>query len=884
MSEIDNAARAAVVMMDALGVDIETAVRSIPNVSDEVRAQVRERLERERVIEMRDPGFVEDRTRDHVAWLAAVDRSAWYHWPRLRQYLIDQKGWSVTPTVRSLDEATDRVLDAMESPVLRDRFAVRGLVVGYVQSGKTANYSALIAKAADSGYRLFIVLSGIHNSLRQQTERRLDAELVGYINGVPAGVGQPDGVHVWHTFTNARLNGDFNPGNASAAALAGPNPVLAVVKKNGPVLRRLIHWLDNGVDADIRRRVPVLIIDDEADQASPNTAGNRPPLDTSEDVEPDPDEEPPSVINALIRNLLNRFSRVTYLAYTATPFANVLIDHRAVDRVAGQDLYPRDFIVSLPRPHGYYGAAAIFGRADDEDDAPELDVMRIVADDDVALVEPPDRASGPVFEPAIPQSLRDAFDDFVLAGAARAQRGDGADAATMLIHTTRYKAVQQRLTDQVREMVGTFRDQWRYGARAPIEARLRERWEDFRRVTRGVNAARDVAFDALTEHINTFVQEIDVRQLNSVSLDELDYDRDPSLKVVVVGGDRLSRGLTLEGLLVSYYVRRALQYDTLMQMGRWFGFRDGYSDLTRIYTTLQLAEWFRHLATVEDELREEIDRYEEEDLTPIQLGVKIRQHPSLMVTSPLKMGAADVIDVSYAGTFPRTITFPFDDVAWLRRNLETTRGFLSGLGAPSEDATTSRPLWRRVPARSVIEFLTEYQTDPQATIVRAREMRDFIRRQLEHDELAEWLVAVMGPKGGGGPNTVDLGVVAGIPIQTIERTRLEKAPRSLKNIASPDDVGAGLPEEQIRQARESGRYVERQLLRARDKREGALLIYPISRLSGHTRRPPAGRLPIFSEPDQGIDVIGLAIAFPASDSAATIQYVVGSVGAVPRAA
>ena len=271
-------------------------------------------------------------------WFGSWDPSTGYYWLRQRSYLIDQIGWA-QPDVESLDDATDRILSHLEDPRPAGpvEFSVRGLVMGYVQSGKTANFCALVAKAADLGYKLVIVLSGIHNSLRLQTQRRIARAL-----GIdPTGVAMPEAGMRWISLTTDEINGDFRPGTIDANVLQGNERVLLVVKKNATVLRRLTRWMENRAPASL----PVLIIDDEADQASINTGGNRAPISDQTDLGPGDvedvnavDELDPSMINGLVRLLISSFHRVCYVAYTATPFANVLINHLAIDREVFEDL------------------------------------------------------------------------------------------------------------------------------------------------------------------------------------------------------------------------------------------------------------------------------------------------------------------------------------------------------------------------------------------------------------------------------------------------------------------------------------------------------------------------------------------------------------------
>ncbi|MHB1774255.1 MAG: Z1 domain-containing protein, partial [Acidimicrobiales bacterium] len=483
--------------------------------------------------------------------------------------------------------------------------------------------------------------------------------------------------------------------------------------------------------------------------------------------------------------------------------------------------------------------------------------------------------------------LRDAIDDFILAGAARYERAAGDEAATMLIHTSHYTRVQQRLRIAIVAYMTALRDEWRYNWQHGLERRLRIRWEDdFRPVTRMENAGAEVDFENIRPHIGTLLEHpVQTLQLNSSSEDILDYSRDESLKVIVVGGNRLSRGLTLEGLLVSYYVRRANAYDTLMQMGRWFGYRSGYADLTRIHTTPELEQWFRDLVSVEAEVRQDIRRYAEEGLTPVDFGVRIRRHPALLVTDRLKMRAARFESMSFAGQLVQTIVFPFRDRDWLQANISATVEFLHRLGAPASGADASQPMWRGVPWQELVGFLESYETDPSAVRVNRRMLIDFLRRQAEQGELVEWVIGVMGQEHCVDRlGTIDLGIESLPTINLIERSRLRDA-NSLGVITSPTHLGLGLSEDQLQQARAGARTPSGYRLRqVRDPREGLLLVYPISRFSGwdgDTNVAKNEREPIYPDPTTArsmVDILGIAVAMPPSNTAATVEYVVGSVG------
>jgi hypothetical protein len=879
--QIDNYLRVLRVHIDALGQTLDEALAVVPA---EHRDAVRARFEEVVAQPIRRANILSG-AGGPKAWFQSWDPSAGYYWRRLRTYLLDRVGRSASE-VESLDDSTDTILSHLEDPRPSGPtdFQTRGLVLGYVQSGKTANFSALTAKAADLGYKLVIVLSGIDNGLRQQTQRRLNKELGLSGN---QGVGEPEPGKRWIPLTTADLEGDFRPGTVGHNVLQGNEHVLAAVKKNATVLKRLVQWMDQGVPPGL----PVLVIDDEADQASINTGGNRPPRDEGD---PPADEIDPSVINGLIRRLLRSFRRVAYVSYTATPFANVLINHEAIDRVVWEDLYPKDFIVNLPRLPGYVGAERLFGRAglpgDEGPDIEGVDVVRLVSDPDMASVVP---GAGQIdtFEPLLCDSLRDAFLDFILAIAARAQRTGADHPASMLIHTHHRTVIQNRIGDLARGHVSVLRQQWRYDRQA-IRPVLRDRWEsEFRPLIASTDLTRDVPFETVEPQIDhLFRDPIRVIVLNSSSSDVLDYDADPNLKAVLIGGNRLSRGLTIEGLLVSYYVRRVGAFDTLLQMGRWFGYRESYIDLTRLWTTSELSELFSDVALAEEELRREAERYERERLTPTDFGVRIRAHPVMLVTAENKMGAARRIAQSYSGRLLQTTTFRLEDREWLRRNLEVARTFLQRLGPP---AATERGkiIWRGINWRTVDEFLSQYSVDPRSSFMDISSIRQYIAEQVQHDELISWTVAVVGQETTT-LDSEDLGIIQHGPVNTIARTRLKDRPHSVGVLTNPATVNnppqsgdeeIGLSDDQLQRARvntNSGRFSDlgSALRSERDRREGLLLLYPISKLS-RPRQNSKKRLSLFDDAQRdGCTVIGLALVFPKSESAATIEYIIGSVG------
>ncbi|GAA1397939.1 Z1 domain-containing protein [Kitasatospora putterlickiae] len=794
-------------------------------MSEELAKRIAERHQQEtiKVREMTQPGSVVRNNRE--TWYVGPqegDRC----WPAFRD-LLSGDGWDAA-ALQSLDDASTKVVSMLDHPQER-AFSTRGLVVGYVQSGKTTNFTALIAKAADAGYKFFIVLAGMHNGLRRQTQLRLQDQLVDQV------------VDQWHALTGP--DGDFEPPHGNPAAFfaqSNGQHVLCVVKKNVPRLRKLKGWLEKA--PDYLRTCPTLIIDDEADQASVAS----------------------KTTNPLIREIIDLFPRGGYVGYTATPFANLLIDP------ASGDLYPRDFIVNLPKPEGHFGTEVLFGRqpieGEDPEDAPDgYDMIRSVPHEEVPLVRP-GRDELDDFVPEITGALRDSVLYFWLTTAARRHRGTGNPHSTMLVHTS----VSTLVHESFKEPLEDFRAEVAAALKAGDEAvlaELRGLWaEETGRVP--ANEFRETAtgFDELLTHLGTVVSECRVILDNSVSVERLDYENGP-VTAIAVGGNTLSRGLTLEGLVVSYFVRGASTYDTLLQMGRWFGFRKGYADLPRVWMTDDLRDWFRHIATVEAEMRRDIDRYLVEDKTPQTFAVRLRSHPALRITAAPKMRDAIKASSSYGGQRVQTRYFRTHDAAWLRANQEAARGLLDdGIrldGARHEDLSlqgrAGRHLLRGVSHDSILTFLSRYRFHEKSMDCDTRLLGDYIEkrtRSANGGSLRRWNVAVVGRAAGGSAER-RYEFVPGIAVDRIDRARQiteDPSIADIKTLMNPIDAGIDLD-----LTAWSGQPITEDMLKqarlAQSPDTGLLVLYPIDRTSPTTRPK---RVPL----DAVDHVIGVAMVFP----------------------
>lgn len=759
-----------------------------------------------------------------LTWYTGPDMAKDRNWPAIRASM-DRKGFGVD-NIESVDAASTKVVALLDHPK-QESYRTRGLVVGYVQSGKTTNFTAVMAKAADRGYKLFIVLSGIHNTLRRQTQTRLAGDLVHANPGK------------WYEVTNDRH--DFvPPGNPKAFFAAKDQHLLMVVKKNATVLRKLRNWLASA--GEYLDKCPTLIIDDEADQSTVAT----------------------TKINPLLFDVLNNFPKVGYIGYTATPFANLLINPSDEN-----DFYPRDFIVNLPQPSGYHGTEVLFGRELlPGEDASTLDggydMIRTVPDAEIDELKPRNKKEAADFHPGTAHSLRRAVEWFWLATAARRVRGGGNPHSTMLIHTTTDTVVHDRFKDPLLDLrMRMLRDL--DDSDGTLLGRLRTTWEEeTRRVPAEDFDETPVAFDALLLHLQDVVRETRVIIDNYRSTDRLDYESGP-VTAIAVGGNTLSRGLTLEGLISSLFVRAVSAYDTLLQMGRWFGYRNHYGDLPRIWMTDELREWFAHLATVEAEMRQDINRYMNPGVTPLNFAVRLRTHPKMSITTKAKMTSAVKAAAAYGGLL---VESRFYDVSptggeWLARNARAGRDLVaaavrSGVGTPS---TGESALFTGVPHDDVLDFLAAYAFHERSSDGDGRRIAEYIRRRVRQGSLGRWSVGIVGNSmEGADTKRCDFG--SGVDVRMVRRARLHyDADTTFDGVADIKTLSSRRDEALDLATDHAGALTRKDLLALRGAQrptEGLVLLYPIEPRSEPARLK--NRVALAAPTDDV--VMGVALVFP----------------------
>ncbi len=646
---------------------------------------------------------------DHKDWFRQGGRQRDFYWGAYRSYLLETKRWH-EESVIALDNSTTAIIERLADPTQREVFKARGLVVGYVQSGKTANFTGLIAKAIDAGYRLIIVLAGTWNMLRSQTQRRIDKELVGkelledqtdyrdkpedweeFVahNGRPADLG---------AFNIERLTdisedaGDYRHLRAAIGALdfdfrdrSKPlnDPVnlhhlparVIVMKKHPVVIDRLKSDLD-GIRAPLQD-VPALVIDDESDQAGLNTVK---PTGTSRK-----NAHKRTSTNKSIVDLLATLPRCQYIGYTATPYANALINPN--DEA---DLFPRHFILSLEKPKGYMGISDFFD--------PDVPTSELPKDDfsysERAFVRDGFGADHPKYR----ETLKMALGCFVLSGAIKLYRRHqdgsryrGLKHHTMLVHTSVGKAAQSVDRDHIQEVF----EKAAFSSRAGL-GYLEKIWaDDFVPVSdaQGAGELMPRNFSELEPFIGACLDKIDNGRLTRVLNSDTTSDPAPDFEEreiweIIVGGNKLSRGFTVEGLTISYYLRTAKTADTLMQMGRWFGFRGGYSDLVRIFVgrsqgrrAVDLIDKFKQACLIEERFREDVKRYSKKvdgaHLRPIDVPPLVAIVGDLEPVARNKKWNAIIKEMNFAESWGATTLMP-NKVPAMEENLDLCRGLWRG--------------------------------------------------------------------------------------------------------------------------------------------------------------------------------------------------------------
>lgn len=807
------------------------------------------------------------------------------YWNRYKAYLSGIKKWNQKTIEKSINEPTDFVMNCLANPNSSVPECSYGAVFGYVQSGKTANYIGLINKAVDAGYKIIIVLAGMHNNLRSQTQMRIDEEVLGFetsidylkkkkAQGPAIGVGtislQMD--KSLEPLTSRDENGDFTSKRATVSRRYD-SPKIFIIKKNTKVLQYVFENLENSPDADTNSdgskkfscKYPLLLIDDEADQASLN---NKYKTDKSGNIS---DESDVSKTNELIRRILGLFSCCSYVGYTATPYANIFIPPNIDNSELGNDLFPKDFIVCLPKPTGYVGAMEFFG----EDD--ESEIMPLRRKISTKLKDFIDIKTRQIIKP-IPDELQTAILNFIIITAARNVRGQSLEPNSMLIHINRFVDLQGIIKSAVSDYYDEVAS-YINGGETEIFDKMHDIWEkDFVPTTKKMQCSFSSYMEGVEcsdwRDIETEIKklvgnhQIKVMEINGKSDDVLCYkeykDEKRQLNVIAIGGDKLSRGLTLEGLTVSFFMRSSMMYDTLMQMGRWFGFRPKYTDLCRLFVPDELFRWFMVVSFATENLRNQIQYMNEYNRTPMDFGLRIASHPEMLISSRAKIKTGRECILTFSNSVSQTRSIDISASTY-NSNFEAVEKFINKLGKESADhwtklgrtSNTNHIFWDDIDGNLIADFFADYKTSQKANKVNSLYMADYVREQIKNGGLVKWTVCLknigninppleignykigQGLKRSEGQYAVDSSVCS---IKALKSKDEEYSDFTAEQIEKKDDMKANnAKDESIRKE-----------LRTRER--GLLILCPLDtqeikglQITGQEHKTPFGFIAVFPD-------------------------------------
>jgi hypothetical protein len=815
-------------------------------------------------------------SRVYEPWLEARKRDIELERWLAYKHMLIQHGRALT-VIDKTDELTDKILDLAGDPAKPGSWARRGLVLGDVQSGKTGTYLAVFNKAADAGYRLFILLAGNTEVLRQQTQARVDEAFIGRDSSkviprkgtnvtrkhIGVGLIRTDLAQASGMTTVLR---DFRQSSYEASNIAiqtkAAHPYVFVIKKNKSVLLALIAWLkEQAAGSGGTLSVPVMMLDDESDYASINTNS----------------ETDPTAINKAIRDVLGLFTRSSYIAFTATPFANIFIDHGVEN-----DLFPRDFVYSLEAPTNYVGSPQTFGTTE----AVKTDGLTDL--DDVEELIPLGHKSW-LQVAELPESLTDAADTFLLSNAIRDLRGDTDQPRAMLVNVSRFKAVQRQVFELLSEAVAATKTavELHYaesGTQHSVIRRLHDRFG-------AEYASTGVNWPDVLQQLPKAISDVRVRLFNSDTdkrLAEQDEQWDRPARMIAVGGDVLSRGLTLEGLCVSYFYRRVTASDTLMQMARWFGYRDGYQDLCRIWINAESADNYRFATDSIEELRTDLRLMLRQKLTPEDFGLAVQKHPgALLITARNKMKNAQEATrtIGLAGRRLETTTLLPDHVQ--------NRAILNRLVRTVDAADAYRQTqsgwhrWRFVDRGIVADFLERYGESAPALdpIFSGRTLSGWVR-SVKAGRFARWDIAVANGRSDAPVITLGGARQLRLPQRVLRRDdEVLRVSGSRRRLAGPTDLVALLDPDMRKKAEDA--YREQEPGKSAPERiyypyleRPALIMYPLGS-GGPGDNPSAEEQHNVTIGPEGY-LVALKVAIPGDptkvhDAESDVTYVINTV-------
>ena len=865
--------------------------RAVITINEDDYIRIKKEFEYKCHIHQKEGISIVDDYYEHRDWYSTRCEDEGYNeffWKRFRDYLIREQKLNIN-VVNNLDNSTLKdLMNYLGDPRSASSFFRRGLVIGDVQSGKTSTYTGLISKAADAGYKIVILLTGITETLRSQTQKRIESGIIGIsISGLRdknkakvikrVGVGKDNGPIKVTAMTSIEY--DFvGSKDQITTSLANHQLVMFIVKKNTKVLDKLHNWLfEMNADSDDKKiHYPMLLIDDEADNASINT---------------NKDEDDPTKTNEIIRKLAHLFTQTTYIGFTATPYANVFINPDTTEDMLNDDLFPKNFIYVLQAPSNYIGPSHIFGK-----DAKYKNSLVWIRDiQEPKEIEEYDVINNFYFKHkkewagTLPESLKTAVYCFFLSNVVRDLRGDSLEPRTMMVNMSRYVKVQKYIKDTLgtlfndvyNEINTNFSNDAEKNTRLNLYNDLKKCWEQYFPIV-------EIDWKEISKKGNLLqaIDKIEVLVVNSgKNSGKLDYERNPHLRAIAVGGLALSRGLTLEGLLISYFYRNTSTFDVLMQMGRWFGYRKNYEDLFRIWTSKKSADWYNEIAENTEDLKRDIRRMREAKLTPEDFGLKVRNDSDeLKITANNKMrNAHDHIE--QISCWGKVFDTPYldDDHDKNLRNLEFSLQFIDKLSKGGnqfarEENAKGLYFRRDISSKFIISFLRELSISNHNIHFDTKQIIDFLDKCHE-PILDNWDIVILEGDRKEKPFKLNQSMSI-VPVERsfdILKNRINISGRSGR-LGSPTDARSGLTKEQIEFAKNNAEKnddlkglstVKQEVwFKYVGKRNPLLMIYFIKLKSDEDSLPEQ----TFINNLKGSPVMGFSIGFPMNEHSHAAEF------------
>jgi hypothetical protein len=726
--------------IDSIRQNVTEANKIIQATSEEVESAIK-KLEAENEILMETGFSIEDKE-IHQDWFNPFDFDLAY-WKDYREYLLKRKNFPID-IVEKMDQISNKITNLLGNPNASDNFARKGLIIGDVQSGKTSSYLSVMNKAADVGYKYIVLLAGSMNTLRSQTQERVDEGFIGTDSELRS-LGNSKsyiGVGIINPFRKrpssfTTREKDFSNKiaqqlvNISSDMSSVPN--VFVIKKNSNTLKNLINWMSITLPGN-KENLPLLLIDDEADYASINTRK---------------EGQDPTAINLKIRELLALFPKSTLLSYTATPFANVFIEPTNENEMMLQDLFPKDFIYVLDSPSNYIGPNEYYG-------------LEGAYNENIVLIDDmedfiPNRHKKDYRVHVLPPSLKEAIRLFMISNAIRDLRNEKSPHRSMLVNLSVYTNIQNQVADLIKDFFSEEINKIKYKISYADTTRLYENLID--------QNYKSLELDSriIIENLFQANKDIVISAINSENKAEevLNYKirKDLGLKIIAIGGYILSRGLTLEGLSISYFHRNSKYYDTLMQMGRWFGYRPGYEDLCKVYMQEDAIEWYRYINETSQELKAEVEIMSRKNLTPRDFGLRVlNSHKVLEITAPNKLRYSNEIE-RVVSVSARVLEGPriFNVKEINKNNIKLADDLIKKLnkeykneGFYLKTKNTPSPLFKFVDKDIIIDFFESFSHHPSNLIYSTSDIVKIING---NPLLEKW--DVYFAEGDGKPHAIE---------------------------------------------------------------------------------------------------------------------------------